>query len=121
MPLLLLVSILWAFSFGLIKHLSGSGLDGTFLSATRLGFGFVTVTMLFCMGGAFAMFPGEALRRKWKSPAANVYGFMFSAFALAALGGPYVTKFLMAMGGEKLVFGVLSCAPLVAMALSRTL
>ena len=91
------------------------------LSATRLGFGFVTVTMLFCMGGAFAMFPGEALRRKWKSPAANVYGFMFSAFALAALGGPYVTKFLMAMGGEKLVFGVLSCAPLVAMALSRTL
>ncbi len=37
MPLLLLVSLLWAFSFGLIKHLSGSGLDGTFLSATRLG------------------------------------------------------------------------------------
>jgi hypothetical protein len=67
------------------------------------------------------MFPGEALRRKWKSPAANVYGFMFSAFALAALGGPYVTKFLMTVGGEKLVFGVLSCAPLVAMALSRTL
>ena len=35
MPLLL-VSLLWAFSFGLIKHLSG-GIDGTFLSATRLG------------------------------------------------------------------------------------
>lgn len=37
MPLLLLVSLLWAFSFGLIKHLSGSGIDGTLLSATRLG------------------------------------------------------------------------------------
>jgi len=37
MPLLLLVSLLWAFSFGLIKHLSGGGIDGTFLSATRLG------------------------------------------------------------------------------------
>lgn len=37
MPLLLFVSLLWAFSFGLIKHLSGGGIDGTFLSATRLG------------------------------------------------------------------------------------
>ncbi len=37
MSLLLLVSLLWAFSFGLIKHLSGGGIDGTFLSATRLG------------------------------------------------------------------------------------
>ena len=37
MPLLLLVSLLWAFSFGLIKHLSGGGIDGAFLSATRLG------------------------------------------------------------------------------------
>jgi drug/metabolite transporter (DMT)-like permease len=36
-PLLLFVSLLWAFSFGLIKHLSGGGIDGTFLSATRLG------------------------------------------------------------------------------------
>ena len=34
MPLLLLVSLLWAFSFGLTK---GLGIDGTFLSATRLG------------------------------------------------------------------------------------
>lgn len=34
MALLLLVSIIWAFSFGLIKRL---GLDGTFVSAARLG------------------------------------------------------------------------------------
>ncbi len=34
MALLLLVSFLWAFSFGLIKRL---GLDGTFVSAARLG------------------------------------------------------------------------------------
>lgn len=35
MPLLLLVSLLWAFSFGLIKSLSG--IDAAFLSAARLG------------------------------------------------------------------------------------
>ena len=34
MPLLLFVSFIWAFSFGLIKRL---GLDGTFVSAARLG------------------------------------------------------------------------------------
>lgn len=36
MPLLLLVSLLWAFSFGLIKHLT-AGFDGAFISAARLG------------------------------------------------------------------------------------
>lgn len=36
MPLLLFVSLLWAFSFGLIKHLS-AGFDGAFISAARLG------------------------------------------------------------------------------------
>ena len=35
MPLLLLVSLLWAFSFGLIKRLTG--LDGAFIAAARLG------------------------------------------------------------------------------------
>ena len=35
MPLLLLVSFIWAFSFGLIKRLSG--LDSSFISAVRLG------------------------------------------------------------------------------------
>ena len=41
MPLLLLVSLIWAFSPGLIKALSGGGIDGTFLSATRLGLAFL--------------------------------------------------------------------------------
>jgi drug/metabolite transporter (DMT)-like permease len=35
MPLLLLVSVLWAFSFGLVKQLTG--FDGAFISAARLG------------------------------------------------------------------------------------
>lgn len=35
MPLLLLVTLFWAFSFGLIKQLTG--LDGAFISAARLG------------------------------------------------------------------------------------
>lgn len=36
MPLLLAVSLLWAFSFGLTKGLT-AGLDGTFVAAARLG------------------------------------------------------------------------------------
>jgi drug/metabolite transporter (DMT)-like permease len=36
MSFLLIVSLLWAFSFGLIKHLTG-GFDGAFISASRLG------------------------------------------------------------------------------------
>ena len=40
MALLLLVSFIWAFSFGLIKHLTG-GFDGAFISAARLGLAFL--------------------------------------------------------------------------------
>lgn len=64
MPLLLLVSLLWAFSFGLIKHLSGGGIDGTFLSATRLGLALLVFL-------PFLRFRGLALR---------------TAFALAGIG-----------------------------------
>ena len=39
MPLLILVSILWAFSFGLVKKLTG--LDGAFISAARLALALV--------------------------------------------------------------------------------
>lgn len=91
------------------------------LAKTRLGFACATVLMLFCMGGNFAMFAAQALRCEWRSSASGVYGFMFSAFAVAALGGPYVTGFLIARGGIGLVFGTLSCASLVAMALGSTL
>lgn len=92
-----------------------------FLSSSRLGFAAATILMLFCMGGTFAMFPAQAMRSAWKASAASVYGLMFSAFALAALGGPYVTGFLAARGGIGLVFGTLSLSSLVAMALATTL
>ena len=39
MPYLLIVSLLWAFSFGLVKKLTG--LDGAFISAARLGLALV--------------------------------------------------------------------------------
>ena len=91
------------------------------LSATRLGFATATVVMLFCMGGNFAMFPAQVLRSKWASSGAAVYALMFSAFGLAALGGPYVSTFLAARGVMGLFFGSLSAASLVAMALASTL
>ena len=92
------------------------------LSATRVGFAAATVLMLFCMGGNFAMFPAQTMRLgTWSSGAASVYGCMFSAFAVAALGGPYLAGFLTAMGGPGLVFKALSLSSLVAMGLAATL
>src|SRR4051812_45256090 len=48
MALLLLVSVIWAFSFGLIKRL---GLDGTFVSAARLGLALVVFLPLLRVRG----------------------------------------------------------------------
>jgi hypothetical protein len=77
--------------------------------------------MLFCMGGNFAMFPAQAMRTPWRTSAASVYALMFSAFALAALGGPYVASALAAIGGARLVSGALAASSLVALGLATTL
>mgnify|MGYP001544789928 CR=1 FL=1 len=53
MPLLLLVSLIWAFSFGLVKHLT-AGLDSAFIAATRLAIALlVFLPFLRCRGLAF--------------------------------------------------------------------
>ena len=88
------------------------------LASTRLGFAAGTVLMLFCMGGNFAMFPAQTMRMRWAAGAAAVYGVMFSAFGLAALGGPSLSAYLASRGGPPAVFRVLSAASLLAAALA---
>jgi drug/metabolite transporter (DMT)-like permease len=52
MALLLVVSLLWAFSFGLIKHLTG--IDGAFISASRLALAFLVFLPLLRLRGLTA-------------------------------------------------------------------
>jgi drug/metabolite transporter (DMT)-like permease len=52
MPLLLLVSIIWAFSFGLIKRLTG--IDGAFISAARLALALLVFLPLLRVRGLTA-------------------------------------------------------------------
>lgn len=75
MPLLLLTSLLWAFSFGLIKHLSGGGIDGTFLSATRLGLALLVFLPFLRLRG---LAPRTALA--FASIGAVQFGLMYLAY-----------------------------------------
>ena len=52
MPLLLLVSVFWAFSFGLIKRLTG--LDGAFISAARLALALLVLLPFLRLRGVSA-------------------------------------------------------------------
>lgn len=52
MPLLLLVTFIWAFSFGLVKRLTG--LDGAFISAARLGLALLVFAPLLRLRGLAA-------------------------------------------------------------------
>merc|ERR1719409_764138 len=73
-----------------------------YMTKYRASFIIATIAMLFGMGGNFAMFPAEAMRSF--GPEANlVYGFMFSAFGIASVAGPFLSKFLTAQGGLPLV------------------
>eukprot|EP00747_Dinoflagellata_sp_TGD_P142737 gnl/TRDRNA2_/TRDRNA2_176285_c0_seq1.p1 gnl/TRDRNA2_/TRDRNA2_176285_c0~~gnl/TRDRNA2_/TRDRNA2_176285_c0_seq1.p1 ORF type:complete len:689 (+),score=150.46 gnl/TRDRNA2_/TRDRNA2_176285_c0_seq1:47-2068(+) len=73
-----------------------------YMTSSKISFIIATIAMLFGMGGNFAMFPAEAMRSF--GPEANlVYGFMFSAFGIASVAGPFLSKFLTAKGGLPLV------------------
>ena len=88
------------------------------LSATRLGFATATVVMLFCMGGNFAMFPAQTFRT-FGAGGAGVYSFLFTAFGCAALLGPLLSTALIEIGGQKLVFTVLSLMSAFSFTLCR--
>lgn len=70
---LLLASLLWAFSFGLIKRLSG--LDGAFISAARLGLALLVFL-------PFLRWPRIAARTGWRLTAIGAvqFGLMYLAY-----------------------------------------
>jgi OFA family oxalate/formate antiporter-like MFS transporter len=90
-------------------------------SSFRSTFLLATTVMLFCLGGNFAMFPAETMRKFGPANGSLVYGFMFSAFALAAILGPFVSKILIAMGGFEAVFKVYGLLALVSTGLTLML
>ena len=88
------------------------------LASTRPTFLLATAAMLFCMGGNFAMFPAQTFRT-FGAGGAGVYSFLFTAFGCAALLGPLLSTALIEIGGQKLVFNVLSLMSAFSFALCR--
>lgn len=86
------------------------------LAASKITFALATITMLFCMGGNFAMFPAQTLRM-YGPIGASVYSIMFTAFGSAALMGPIIGSKLMKSGGYDLVFRVLGLMSFVSLGL----
>jgi drug/metabolite transporter (DMT)-like permease len=73
MFLLLLVSLLWAFSFGLVKQLTG--LDGAFISAARLGLALLVFLPFLRLRGVSARLGGALL-----AIGAVQFGLMYLAY-----------------------------------------
>merc|ERR1719387_2226950 len=90
------------------------------LASSRVTYALSTIIMLFNMGGLFAIFPAESMRT-FGTNGNLVYGFMFSAFAFAALVGPLGSKALLKHGTFQLVYRVYGMLPLIAFALSLLL
>jgi drug/metabolite transporter (DMT)-like permease len=107
MLLLLLASLLWAFSFGLIKRLSG--LDGAFISAVRLGLALLVFL-------PFLRLPRIAARHGW--PLAGIGAVQFGLMYLA-----YNESFRFLQAHEVAVFTLSTpiFVTLVADGLERTL
>lgn len=62
------------------------------LSQSKAGFLFGTGLLLFCLGGNFAMFPALTTKVFGNREGAKIYGFVFSAFAVASIFGSKLTK-----------------------------
>merc|ERR1712217_86089 len=75
-------------------------------AAYRATYLFAVTFMLFTMGGNFAMFPTET-HKQFGTNGPVVYGILYTAFATAAVGGPYWSKFLLSRGGFDMIFRVL--------------
>ena len=88
------------------------------LAAYRPTFMLATVTMLFCMGGNFAMFPAQTFRA-FGAQGASVYSFLFTGFGCAALLGPLLSNALLASGGYPMVYTTLAAMSAFAFLLCR--
>ncbi|CAM9822255.1 unnamed protein product, partial [Phaeothamnion confervicola] len=91
------------------------------VARTKVGFAAATCTILFCLGGNFAMFPAVSTRIFGADNGAAIYGCLFSAFATASIGGTFLTKALQARFGWAGVFRVMSALSVVVLAVLGTL
>lgn len=91
-----------------------------FFAMSKFTFSLATTVILFCMGGNYAMFPAQTLR-KFGANGGLVYGVMFSAFTVGALVGPIFTKAVLSFGGYPLIFGCFGTLSLVSTALTTQL
>lgn len=80
-----------------------------FLASTCISF--------FCLGGTFSMAPTCCAAAFGPKNAPRIYGLLFSAFAIASLGGVHLAKQLVPIFGWTPVYQILAAASLLPLAL----
>ena len=92
------------------------------LAASKLTFALGTMSVYFTLGGAFAMFPPAIQKRFGARNGVTIYSYIFTAFAVASIGGSILAKRLVAyFGGYENVFKLFSASSLGALGLAALL
>ena len=80
-----------------------------------------TCALFFCLAGNLALMPSAVQRMFGPASGATVYGFFFSAFAVASICGGFLTKSLAATFGWGIVFKSMAVMSLLATTLNTKL
>ena len=72
-----------------------------------------TMLLFFCLGGNFAMAP-TACAKIFGADAPKVFGVLFSAFAVAGIGGASLNRKLLAIYGYEPIFKIMAALSLTA-------
>ena len=87
-----------------------------FWCTNRVLFGLASTTLFGCLGGNFAMAPG-VMAQIFGEAGPKVFGYLFSAFAVAAIGGNALNKQLQESLGYQGIFTLMAGMSLFAGAL----
>jgi hypothetical protein len=77
-----------------------------FSAVNKQTFALTTMTLFFCLGGNFALFPAATMRLFGQSSGTNIYALLFSAFATSSVFGGILTKWLTSTVGWNSIFWV---------------
>lgn len=92
------------------------------LASSKLTFALGTMSVYFTLGGVFAMFPPAVQKRFGARNGVTIYSYLFTAFALASVGGSILAKRLVAyFGGYENVFKIFSASSVGALGLAALL
>ena len=80
-----------------------------------------TCALFFCLAGNLALMPSAVQRMFGPMQGATIYGFFFSAFAVASICGGFLTKALAAQLGWGGVFRVMAAMSVLASLLNTRL